>query len=110
MAAPDTAPLGLEDAIGAMTTAAGHYADARALEQSLEDRRPIVKHEAIGRLMAARGLSATAAEKIVELDETYAELRVQQGAAVVSTILARAEYEASRARLWFAVRPPEGDL
>lgn len=105
-----TGPLGLEDAIDAMTEAARAYADARATEMQGEHERPAAKQAAILRIMAERGLAATPAEKLAETDPDYAEYLAAQRGAVVTTILRRAEYEAAKARLWATVRPAEDGL
>lgn len=108
----------LDTLIQAMQHAAGAYADADAVvvERDLEDRRPLVKREAILRIMqtpnelTGKPHSASSAEAFVELDRGYLQHRLAQSVACVDVIMARAAYEASRARMWAAVRPMEEAL
>lgn len=84
--------------VQSIINAGDRLAEATEVEMALEDRRPIVKADAIKRLMAAAGLSATAAEKLVEQDDKYADLLRQKRAATVERITARAYYDATVAR------------
>lgn len=77
-------------------------ADALAIaverEMRLEEQRPLLKADAIQRLMQhGAATSATAAEKIVEKDPEYAAHRELQVQAVVAVIRARGDYEAAKA-------------
>jgi hypothetical protein len=98
-----------EEAIVAIETAAARLAVAVRAEMELEDFRPIVKSQAIRRLMATENPetgkphSASSAEKIVETDAEYSAHRRDQYAAVVETIRARGEFEASRRKADLAV-------
>lgn len=88
-----------DDAVQAIINAGDRLAEARANEMALEDERPLVKDEAIKRLMQhGAATSATAAEKIVEKDAEYAAHRAKQVEAVREAIKARAYYDASVAR------------
>jgi hypothetical protein len=87
-----------EAAIEAIERAAERLAIAVQREMLLEDRRPLVKAEAVKRIMQRDSLAATPAEKIVESDDAYLAHRVEQYAAVVETIRARAAYEAAKRR------------
>jgi len=94
-------------AIAAVVIAGEKYAEATQHEMALEDQRPLVKSEAISRIMAmpdpqkdGKLYSATAADALVMTDKAYALHRQDQGQAAADTIRARAAYEAacSRAR------------
>jgi hypothetical protein len=74
-----------------------------AQEMELEDRRPLVKRDAIQRIMVRDGIAATPAEKIVETDEAYMQHRAKQRAAVVETYRARGAYEAAKLEAALAV-------
>lgn len=81
-----------------ITESADALADATAYEMRLEEQRPLVKAEAIQRLMQhGAATSATAAEKIVEKDPEYAAHRELQVQAVVARIRAWGQYEAAKA-------------
>lgn len=89
-------------AIAAVGIAGEKYAAATQHEMALEDQRPLVKSEAIARIMAlpdpqkdGKLYSATAAEKLVETDAVYMLHRQDQGQAVADTIRARAAYHAA---------------
>jgi hypothetical protein len=92
-----------EAAVGVIDAAAARLAAACAAEMMLEDERPIVKADAVRRIMTRDGVAATPAEKIVETDEQYAAHRRRQYAAVVETILARGAFEAARRRADIAI-------
>lgn len=85
-----------EAAIAAIERAGERLAIATQREMMLEDRRPLVKAEAVKRIMQRDGIAATPAEKIVESDDEYLLHRVEQYGAVVETIRARAAYEAAK--------------
>lgn len=90
-------------AIEQIEVAAGALAVACKVEMELEDKRPLVKADAVKRIMQRDGIAATPAEKIVETDADYLALRRLQTLAVVETIRARGAYEASRRRADLAV-------
>lgn len=92
-----------EAAVEAIERAAERLAVATQREMLLEERRPLVKAEAVKRIMQRDGLAATPAEKIVESDDEYLALRVEQCAAVVETIRARGAYEAQKRRADVAI-------
>jgi len=86
-------PSTVAESIQRVRDAARALGEARAAE----DERPLVKRDAITRLMAAgRAASVTAAEKVVEEDEAYAAHRASQRAAVVATQVAWGEWEAAK--------------
>lgn len=91
-----------QQAIQRVRDAARALGDARAREQYLEDRRPLVKREAIRALMqtandlTGKPHSASSAEAIVEADPTYMEYRVRQSDAVIATQVAWGEWEAAK--------------
>lgn len=101
-AAP-AAPSPAERAIERVREAARALGEAEAEEQRLEDERPLVKAAAIKRLMEGRGLSATAAEKIVEEDEAYMAHRVQQRESVIARQTQWGAWEASKLAAELAV-------
>ena len=92
-----------EHAVSAIEDAADRLAIACEYEMRLEDERPLVKAEAVKRIMARDSLAATPAEKIVESDEAYAVHRTLQYGAVVETIRARAAYESAKRRADLAI-------
>jgi len=62
------------------------YGQAKAREMLLEDQRPFIKAAAVLRLIESKqATSATAAEKIVEMDAEYMAHRVKQRDAVINT-------------------------
>ena len=87
-----------EALVQSIIVAGDRLAEAVERELTLEDARPLVKDAAIRRLMAAAGLSATAAEKVVAQDAEYAEHQAALRAATVATIKARAYRDATIAR------------
>ncbi|AHG92099.1 hypothetical protein J421_4632 (plasmid) [Gemmatirosa kalamazoonensis] len=98
----------LDRAIAQLHDAARRLGEARAHEMALEDRRALVKRDAILRLLeSSAATSATAAEKIVEQDADYARHRGDQRAAVIATLERWAEWEAARCRAWTLARAPE---
>ena len=88
----------------AIVTAGDRLADATEAELALEDVRPLIKLEAILRLVGTTNVasgkphSASSAEAAVETDAEYAFHRERQRAATVARIKARAYYEATIAR------------
>jgi hypothetical protein len=84
--------------------------------QELEDTRPLVKSDAIRRLMGmtnpetGKPHSASSAEKIVESDGEYLAHRRQQANAEVEKHRAFARYEASKLQARLAVAAAEGAL
>jgi hypothetical protein len=73
-------------AIEACAAAWEEHGVVKAREMTLEDQRPLIKAMAIVRLMeAGKATSATAAEKIVEMDEDYMAHRIAQRDAVIAT-------------------------
>jgi hypothetical protein len=96
-----TTALFLDAAIAAMTDAGRALGEAKADEMRLEDERALVKRDAIKRLVeSGAASSATAAEKIVEQDETYAAHRAHQRGQVIEVQTKWAGWEAARARVW----------
>lgn len=87
--------LGIEQGI---INAGDRLAEAVETEMRLEDERALVKDAAIKRLMAQHGMSATAAEKVVEQDAAYHDHLATKRAATVAKIKARAYYEVCIAR------------
>lgn len=81
--------------------AAEGLAEATDIVAALEDQRPLIKRDAIGRLMqetnplTGKPHSATSAEAVVESDAIYAAHRRSQRQAEVEKIFARAAYEAA---------------
>lgn len=92
-----------EQAVEAIERAAERLAIATQREMMLEDRRPLVKADAVKRIMQRDSIAATPAEKIVESDDGYLTLRVEQYGAVVETIRARGAFEASKRRADIAI-------
>lgn len=92
------------EAAEAIERTASTLAAAVQHEMILEDLRAIEKTAAIQRLMQTTNPetqkvhSASSAEKVVELDAAYAELRGKQRTAAAATITARAAYEAQKRR------------
>lgn len=88
-------------------TAIEAYSDRLALacraEMELEDERPIVKADAVRRIMARDSIAATPAEKIVETDAEYAAHRRRQYDAVVEKQRAFGAYEAAKRRADVAI-------
>lgn len=76
-------------------------AEATLREMAIEDTRPLVKAEAIRRLVGtenpANGKlhSASSAEAVVEMDAEYAATLKAKREAVFQKIVARANYDAS---------------
>jgi hypothetical protein len=105
-----------EAAIVAIETAAERLAKAVRAEMELEDYRPIVKSQAIRRLMATENPetgkphSASSAEKVCETDAEYSAHRRDQYAAVVETIRARAGYEVAKRRADLVIALIDVDL
>ncbi len=92
-----------EAAVGAIERAAVRLALATRNEMMLEDQRPIVKADAVKRIMQRDGIAATPAEKIVETDEQFAAHRREQYEAVVETIKARGAFESAKRRADIAI-------
>ncbi len=92
----------VDAAIAAVIGAARTYAGAKRRETDLEDARPLIKSEAISRIMGLvdpqkqKPYSATAAEALVGTDAAYTLHREEQADAAVETIMAKAQYEAAR--------------
>lgn len=86
------------EAVNDIERAAERLAIAVRAEMELEDERPIVKAEAVKRIMARDGIAATPAEKIVETDDVYAAHRRKQYAAVVEKQQAYGAFEAAKRR------------
>lgn len=89
-------------AIAAVVARGEDYARARQHEMALEDQRPLVKSEAIARIMAlpdpqkeGKLYSATAAEAVVMTDKVYAMHRKDLGQAAADTIIAEAHFKAA---------------
>jgi hypothetical protein len=90
---------------------ATEYGDATAREQTLENQRPLIKSEAISRIMAlpdpqkdAKLYSATAAEAVVMTDRVYAQHKAEQARAAKDTIVAEGYYRAAYLRAQLAVK------
>lgn len=96
-------------AITMVVELAAVYAVARRTEAELEDERPIVKLEAIKRIMQSdnplngKPHSASSAETQVETDEAYAAHRKAQREATLATIMAKAQYESAKFTAQLAV-------
>lgn len=91
------------DRISAVQHAATNLGDARTHEMRLEDARPIVKMEAVKRIMERDGIAATPAEKIVETDALYTAHRERQYTAVRETQSAWGAFEAAKLTALLAV-------
>lgn len=82
----------MDDAFTAFEAAADAYAEARETEQRFEDERPLVKHDAMLRLIALENPltkkphSASSAEAAVEQDAEYSGYLAQRRAAVRNRI------------------------
>ena len=93
-----------ESSIGQIEEAAERVGMAVDAVLDLEERRPLVKSQAIRRLMGTenpetqKAHSASSAEKVVELDADYAAHREQQRAAEVEKIRAWAALDAAKLR------------
>ena len=85
-------------AVNAIENAAERLALAIKLEMTLEDERPLVKAQAVRRIMDRDGIAATPAEKIVESDAEYLAHRKRQYDAVVEKQRAFGAYEAAKRR------------
>ena len=91
--------------VQSIMNAGDRLAAATADEMLLEDRRAVLKEEVIRDLVGSGAAkSATAAEKVVEQDDEYADLLRRKRAAVVERITARAYYEATIARAKLAAQ------
>ena len=95
--------MNAETQIAAIDDAAERVALACKVEMELEDQRPIIKADAVRRIMARDGIAATPAEKIVETDGEYAAHRNRQTMAVVEKQRAFGAYEAAKLRARLAV-------
>jgi hypothetical protein len=91
--------------------ATAELAEAVTHETALEDRRAIVKLEAVERIMRSGDNSLTgkphsfsSAEAIVNTDPTYQDYLAQQRDAVRARILARGAYEAALVAAHLAVK------
>ncbi len=83
--------------------AAERVAQACRAEMELEDQRPLVKMEAVRRIMTRDSIAATPAEKIVESDAEYMSHRAKQYAAVVEKQRAFGALEAAKLRARLSV-------
>lgn len=90
-------------AVAAIEAAAERLARATVEEMELLDARPLVKAEAIKRIMARDAIAATPAEKIVETDPEFAAHRRREAEAVVEKIRAEAAYETAKRRADVAI-------
>lgn len=94
----------IEQAIAWYQDSARDYATQLDAELEAEDRRPLVKREAVLRLMEQTNPltnkvhSASSAEAVVESDPDYAEFRVMQRQGVVDKNTAFATMIAARLR------------
>lgn len=86
------------DQIAEIERAAERLAIACRAEMELEDERPIIKADAVRRIMTRDAIAATPAEKIVETDAEYASHRRRQYDAVVEKQRAYGQYEAAKRR------------
>jgi len=86
------------DSIDTLDDVADRVAAAMNAVSELEDQRALIKPEAIKRIMAAQGIAATPAEKIVESDPEYAAHREKQRAAEREKWAALAAWEAAKLR------------
>lgn len=93
-----------EALVQSIITAGDRLAEATRDEMELEEQRPLIKADAINRLMQhGVATSATAAEKVVEKDPEYAAHRALQVKAVVARIKAEAYLAATKARAALAL-------
>lgn len=96
-------------AIDEVEAAAERLATAQTVEATLEDQRPLVKQQAIRRIIGTENPltqkphSASSAEAVVEQDEQYMQHRRAQRDATVATQTAWGAYEASKLRAQLAV-------
>jgi hypothetical protein len=104
-AAPPSLALRASMACEDLEAAGVMLGEAMVLEMQLADERPLVKREAVTRVMAAHNMAATPAEKLVELDEIFMAHRRKEYAAVLDVQRARAAFHAAdhRARLSVAL-------
>lgn len=94
-----------DPAAQAIVTAGDRLAEAVAEEMELEEQRPLVKADAILRLLQhGTATSATAAEKVVEKDAEYAAHRARQVVATVARIKAQAYFYACLTRAGLAAK------
>ncbi len=93
------------DVIAAVKIAGGGLAVATARQLTLTRFLSVKKDEAVRRLMAAKNLSATAAEKLAETDEEYAAACHDAITAEADRLLAVARYDVAKltARLALAL-------
>jgi hypothetical protein len=101
--------MSTEDAITQVENTAELLGLAQAEEARLEDERPIVKQQAILRIMQAtnpltlKAHSASSAEAVVETDEAYMQHRRTQRDAVLATQKAWGAFKAATLRAQLAV-------
>jgi tRNA G37 N-methylase Trm5 len=94
-----------QELLAAYASAAEQYRTLVAAEMLLEDTRPLVKYEAIGRIMGTPNTvtnkphSASSAEAIVETDAEYWAVLAKKRQAVVDKLHAHASLEAARYRI-----------
>lgn len=93
-----TRPDQVEPAIQAYLDASLAYAAAVQRELELTDARPLAKNAAVQRIMAAQGLAATPAEKLVESDPAYAAHLAALRVAVVQKLVKHGETAAAKLR------------
>lgn len=91
-------------AIDFVEVAAERVAEATAAEMAIDDERPLVKADAIRRIMVRDNIAATPAEKIVETDAEFLGLRARQKAVVVEKIRAEGVLAAAKLRAQLRVR------
>ena len=90
-------------AVSEVVTLHDAYAEAIGARMDLEAARPIEKSEAVLRIMDARQLAATPAEKLVESDDRYASFLREHRTAVASEMKAKGRAEASVLRAELAI-------
>ncbi len=91
------------DAITAVEQAGAALAEATRKQMTIARFLSVRKDEAIRRQMAAKNLSATAAEKIVEADQEYATQCLAAITAEADRLNAAAQFEAAKLTARLAV-------
>jgi hypothetical protein len=104
LTAADVADLEMRVAISDIEKDGDEKGAAYDLVAELEDQRPLVKADAIRRLMeTGKATSATAAEKVVELDADYMDHRAKQRAAEIERHRMNARFESAIANAHYRV-------
>ncbi|HOX20365.1 MAG TPA: hypothetical protein PLI70_05520 [Gemmatimonadales bacterium] len=110
---PTQLPPEARAALDALTESARLHAAAARREMALERVRPVLKHQAIVRIMATglnpttgKAFSYTSAEALSESDPEYAQHLAQLREAVAERILASAEQRAAELLAEYLVYAP----